>query len=46
MGLKATGDKGVKAVVKHAFASACRSYDSLGAVRKAVGVDRSKTSIA
>ena len=45
MGLKATGDKGVKAVVKHAFASACRSYDNLGDVRKAVGVDRSKTSI-
>lgn len=45
MGLKANGDKGVKAIVKNAFTQACRSYGSLGDVRKAVGAERAKTSI-
>jgi hypothetical protein len=45
MGLKATGDHGVKAIVKNVFSKACRSYTSLGDVRKAVGAERSKTSI-
>lgn len=44
MGLKAS-EHGVKSIVKHMYASACRNYDTLGDVRKAVGADRSKTSI-
>lgn len=46
MGLKATGDKGVKSIVKNVFHEACQQYDTLGDVRKAVGVERAKTSIA
>lgn len=46
MGLHASGDNGVKALVKSKYASSGRTYQSIGDLRKAIGVDRSKVTAA
>jgi hypothetical protein len=44
MGLAATGDHGVKAIIKSRFAQAGRTYATLGDVRRAVGVERANVA--
>jgi hypothetical protein len=45
MGLAATGDDGVKAIVKQCYSAATRTYNSLADVRKAVKADRANTAV-
>lgn len=46
MGLHATGENGVKAVIKNRFKAAARTYSTLGDMRNATKTPRSQVTLA
>ena len=46
MGLHASGENGVKAVIKNRFTAAARTYGSLGDMRNATETPRSQVVLA